>query len=80
MLFAAVAAAVPVLVADVHGSAIIILAILAAGSGVGIYILAYKKCFCRRIYVFSSRRCLSGMYLLRSKNAPNVMDHSVIIT
>ena len=43
VLFAAVAAAVPVLVVDVHGSAIIILAILAAGSGGGIYVLASKK-------------------------------------
>ena len=43
VLLAAVAAAVPVLMADVHGSAIIMLAILAAGSGGGIYILASKK-------------------------------------
>ncbi len=43
LLLAAVGAAVPILVADVHGIAIITLAVLAAGSGGGIYALSSKK-------------------------------------
>ena len=43
LLLAAVGAAVPVLVAGVHGSALIVLAVLAACSAGGIYILSPKK-------------------------------------
>ena len=43
LLLAAVGAAVPVLVAGVHGVAIMVLAALAAGSSGGIYALSCKK-------------------------------------
>jgi hypothetical protein len=43
LLLAAVGAAVPVLVAGVHGSALIMLAVLAAGSAGGIYVLSSRK-------------------------------------
>ena len=42
LLLAAVGAAVPVLVAGVHGSTLIVLAVLAAGSAGGIYILSSR--------------------------------------
>jgi hypothetical protein len=42
-LLLAVGAAVPVLEAGVHGRALIVLAVLAAGSAGGIYILGFKK-------------------------------------
>ena len=43
LLLAAVGAAAPILVAGLHGFAIIVLAALAAGSSSGIYALSCKK-------------------------------------